>query len=82
MIRTCSCSRTSDLLERAFERLDRRERVIVYLRYFENASQSDIARRLQVSQMHVSRLQQRALAKMKGLLAPRRVDAPNAQTSP
>jgi RNA polymerase sigma-B factor len=57
-----------DLLERAFERLDRRERVIVYLRYYENASQSDIARRLQVSQMHVSRLQQRALAKMKDLL--------------
>ncbi|HZV79442.1 MAG TPA: SigB/SigF/SigG family RNA polymerase sigma factor [Candidatus Binatus sp.] len=57
-----------DLLERAFERLDRRERVIVYLRYYENVSQSAIARRLQLSQMHVSRLQQRALAKMKGLL--------------
>ncbi|HME80503.1 MAG TPA: SigB/SigF/SigG family RNA polymerase sigma factor [Candidatus Eremiobacteraceae bacterium] len=56
-----------DLLERAFARLDRRERVILYLRFYENASQSDIARRLQVSQMHVSRLQQRALAKMKGL---------------
>ena len=59
---------SKDLVERAFERLDRRERVIVYLRYYENASQSAIAQRLQLSQMHVSRLQQRALAKMKGLL--------------
>lgn len=57
-----------DLLERAFGCLDRRERVIVYLRYYEHASQSEIAARLHVSQMHVSRLQQRALAKMKVLL--------------
>lgn len=57
-----------DLLERAFGCLDPRERVIVYLRYYEHASQSEIAQRLRVSQMHVSRLQQRALAKMKGLL--------------
>jgi RNA polymerase sigma-B factor len=57
-----------DLLERAFGCLDPRERVIVYLRYYEHASQSEIAQRLRVSQMHVSRLQQRALAKMKDLL--------------
>jgi RNA polymerase sigma-B factor len=57
-----------DLLGRAFGVLDPRERVIVYLRYYEHASQSEIAVRLRVSQMHVSRLQQRALAKMKGLL--------------
>jgi RNA polymerase sigma-B factor len=53
------------LLERAFTVLDRRERIILYLRYFENVSQSEIAARLNVSQMHVSRLQQRALEKMK-----------------
>jgi RNA polymerase sigma-B factor len=53
------------LLEKAFAVLDRRERVILYLRYFENVSQSEIAARLSVSQMHVSRLQQRALEKMK-----------------
>lgn len=53
------------LLERAFAVLDRRERIILYLRYFENVSQSEIAARLNVSQMHVSRLQQRALEKMK-----------------
>ena len=51
-------------LERGFTVLDRRERVIIFLRFFENLSQADIAKRMNVSQMHVSRLQQRALAKL------------------
>jgi RNA polymerase sigma-B factor len=51
-------------LERGFTVLDKRERVIIFLRFFENLSQADIARRMNVSQMHVSRLQQRALAKL------------------
>lgn len=54
-----------DNLERAFVALDRRERIIIYLRFYENLSQTEIARRLNVSQMHVSRLQQRALEKLK-----------------
>ena len=57
-----------DLVERVFERLDKRERIIVYLRYYQRASQSQIAQRLRVSQMHVSRLQARAIQKMRGLL--------------
>jgi len=52
-------------LERGFSILDRRERIILYLRFFESVSQTEIARRLNVSQMHVSRLQQRALEKLK-----------------
>ncbi len=55
-------------LERAFYVLDRRERIIVYLRFYENVSQTEIAKRLNVSQMHVSRLQQRALDKLKKIL--------------
>jgi RNA polymerase sigma-B factor len=55
-------------LERAFVVLDRRERIIVYLRFYENVSQAEIARRLSVSQMHVSRLQARALEKLKAFL--------------
>jgi RNA polymerase sigma-B factor len=55
-------------LERAFHVLDRRERIIVYLRFYENVSQTEIAKRLNVSQMHVSRLQARALAKLKDCL--------------
>jgi RNA polymerase sigma-B factor len=51
-------------LERAFEVLDRRERIIIYLRFFNNLAQAEIAKRMNVSQMHVSRLQQRALAKL------------------
>jgi RNA polymerase sigma-B factor len=55
-------------LEQAFEVLDRRERIILYLRYYENMSQAEVAARLNVSQMHVSRLQQRAIAKLKRYL--------------
>jgi RNA polymerase sigma-B factor len=55
-------------LESAFHVLDPRERVIVYLRFYENVSQTEIAKRLNVSQMHVSRLQARALTKLKQFL--------------
>ena len=55
-------------LEAAFHVLDPRERVIVYLRFYENVSQTEIAKRLNVSQMHVSRLQARALGKLKQFL--------------
>lgn len=55
-------------LERAFEVLSRRERLILYLRFYQNISQTEIARRLNVSQMHISRLQQKALEKLKGVL--------------
>jgi RNA polymerase sigma-B factor len=41
--------------------LERRERQILYLRFFEDLTQAEIARRLGVSQMHVSRLLKRAL---------------------
>jgi len=52
-------------LERAFSALDRRERIVLYLRFYESMPQAEVAKRLSVSQMHVSRLQQRALAKLK-----------------
>ncbi|HEY1429899.1 MAG TPA: SigB/SigF/SigG family RNA polymerase sigma factor [Candidatus Tumulicola sp.] len=56
-------------LERAFEVLSGRERVIVYLRFYESVSQTEIAKRLNVSQMHVSRLQAKALEKLRAVLA-------------
>jgi RNA polymerase sigma-B factor len=58
-------------LERAFEVLTRRERVILFLRFYESVSQTEIAKRLNVSQMHVSRLQQKALEKLKEALLER-----------
>jgi RNA polymerase sigma-B factor len=52
----------------ALESLNERERRIVLLRFFHGLSQSEVAERLQISQMHVSRLQQRALDRLKSLL--------------
>ncbi|HEY1977223.1 MAG TPA: SigB/SigF/SigG family RNA polymerase sigma factor [Candidatus Baltobacteraceae bacterium] len=56
-------------LERAFTVLTGRERVIIYLRFYESVSQTEIAKRLNVSQMHVSRLQAKALEKLRTVLA-------------
>jgi RNA polymerase sigma-B factor len=41
-----------------------RERVVVYLRYFEDLTQAEIAERVGVSQVHVSRLLRRALDRL------------------
>jgi RNA polymerase sigma-B factor len=56
-------------LKDACSALDGRERIIVYLRFFQGVSQSEIARRLKCTQMHVSRLQRRALDKMRAAAA-------------
>jgi RNA polymerase sigma-B factor len=42
-----------------------RDRTLLTLRFFENMSQSQIAERLGVSQMHVSRLLAKALATLR-----------------
>lgn len=51
-------------VRRLMERLPERERTIVYLRYFEDLTQSEIADRIGVSQVHVSRLLREALARL------------------
>jgi RNA polymerase sigma-B factor len=56
-------------LRAAVDALNERERRIVLLRFFHGLSQSEVAQHLQISQMHVSRLQQRALEHLKALLA-------------
>jgi RNA polymerase sigma-B factor len=48
----------------ALEALDDRERLVVELRFVEDLSQSEIAARLGLSQMHVSRLLRRALMRL------------------
>jgi len=53
----------------AFRRLPRREREIVELRFFEDLTQSEIAGRMGISQMHVSRLLRRALEDLHGAAA-------------
>jgi RNA polymerase sigma-B factor len=55
------------LLTQLLETLDERERTIVYLRFFEDLSQSEIAEKVGMSQVHVSRLLRRALRDLKEL---------------
>lgn len=49
-------------------KLPERERKIVYLRFFKGLTQSEIASRLGISQMHVSRLLTRTLAQLREAL--------------
>jgi RNA polymerase sigma-B factor len=57
----------SAFLSRALKALPARERDLVRLRFVEDMSQSEIGRRLGISQMHVSRLLRRALARMEAI---------------
>jgi RNA polymerase sigma-B factor len=53
------------LLRRGFHVLDDRERLLLRLAYFEGLSQARIAGEVGISQIHVSRLTRRALAKLR-----------------
>ena len=57
-----------DLLGSAMEHLSPREREIVYLRFIEELPQSEVAKRLGISQMHVSRLQRAAVEQLRSRL--------------
>jgi RNA polymerase sigma-B factor len=51
-----------------WEQLPRREQRILVMRYYGNLTQEEIAGRLGISQMHVSRLQARALSRLRDWL--------------
>lgn len=53
------------LLEEAINRLTEREQLIVYLRYFKDQTQTEVAKRLDISQVQVSRLEKKILEEMK-----------------
>lgn len=55
-------------LAAALESLPDRDRLIIRKRYYEDKSQTEIAKELNISQMHVSRLQHRALARLRRAL--------------
>jgi RNA polymerase sigma-B factor len=57
------------VLERTLRALPERERVLLHLRFTEDLSQSEIARRVGVSQMHVSRLLRRAVGRLQAVAA-------------
>ncbi len=52
----------------ALSHLTPRQRVIVVLRYFHELSQQQVAERLGISQMHVSRLQRRAIDQLREVM--------------
>lgn len=52
-------------LKEAIRELDSRERLIVYLRYYKDQTQSEVATRLGISQVQVSRLEKKILQQMK-----------------
>src|SRR5690625_345957 len=52
-------------LEEAIRDLSERERLIVYLRYYKDQTQSKVAERLGISQVQVSRLEKKILEEMK-----------------
>ena len=55
-------------LDQALAALDPRERAIIIHRFFSDMSQTEVAKQLNISQMHVSRLQNRALQQLKRLM--------------
>ncbi len=57
-----------EALERAMQHLTERERRILILRFVDELSQSEVAKKLGISQMHVSRLQRAATEQLKQLL--------------
>lgn len=56
------------LIEKAFSVLSEREAEILKCTYFENLSQKETGERLSISQMHVSRLQRKALQKLRSAI--------------
>ncbi len=57
------------LLNTAIEHLDEREKMIVNMRYMEELTQSDVAKKIGVSQVQVSRLEKKILKKLRGFMS-------------
>jgi RNA polymerase sigma-B factor len=66
------------VLERVLHVLTEREREIIQCTFMENLSQKDTGEKLGISQMHVSRLQRRALEKLRNAV---RTDAEKVENS-
>ena len=58
----------NERIEDALSRLTSRERTIILLRFFKGMSQTDVANKMKISQMHVSRIQQKALHKLRYII--------------
>lgn len=56
-------------LKEAIHKLTEREKLIVYLRYFKDQTQSEVAERLGISQVQVSRLEKKIIVKIRHQLS-------------
>lgn len=56
------------MLSQAFKGMDERERMIIYMRYFRQKTQSEIAAVLGISQVQVSKIEKKVLMKMRDKL--------------
>src|SRR5690606_16039678 len=56
-------------LKEAITTLTKREQLIVYLRYFKDQTQAEVAQRLGISQVQVSRLEKKILKQIKEQLS-------------
>jgi RNA polymerase sigma-B factor len=56
-------------LTQAIDQLEPREKAIIHYRFYMDMSQTEVAKRLNISQMHVSRLQQKALRALRAGLS-------------
>ena len=56
------------MLEQAFGVMNEREKLIIYMRYFRRKTQTEIAEKLGISQVQVSRIEKRVLQKMRDRL--------------
>jgi RNA polymerase sigma-B factor len=55
-----------DALAKLISRLTEREQKVIYMRFFQGMTQIEIAREMNISQMHVSRLLRKILDKLRG----------------
>ena len=53
------------LLQQLLECLDKDERQLIYLRYFQNETQSEVGKKLGISQVQVSRMEKRILKQLR-----------------
>ena len=55
------------MLKQLLETLDKEERQLIYLRYFQNQTQSAVGKKLGISQVQVSRLEKRIIQNLRRL---------------
>lgn len=57
------------VIKQAIEKLNKRDREIILLRYFKGSTQMQVAKILGISQVQVSRIEKKVLANMRASLA-------------